>query len=177
MKAHNTVSLSDANIASLAAYLREIGSDEGPAPSPLGTGLSARYYNNTTLSGTAVLSRTEAIDFDWGTRRARRRASNSDNFSVRWTGTVAAAASGSYRFQTSSDDGVRVWINGTRVINNWTDHGATTNTSGAISLAAGQKVTITVEYYEKGGSAVMRLRWLTPGAGSYVAVPAANLFP
>jgi len=176
VKAHNTVSLSDANIASLAAYLREIGSDEGPAPSPLGTGLSARYYNNTSLSGTPVLSRTEAIDFNWGTGSPGAGV-NSNNFSVRWTGTVAAAAAGSYRFQTSSDDGVRVWINGTRVINNWTDHAATNNTSGTINLAAGQKVTITVEYYEKGGHAVMRLRWLTPGAGSYVAVPAANLFP
>jgi mono/diheme cytochrome c family protein len=176
VKAHNTVSLSDADIATLAAYLREIGSDEGPAPSPLGAGLTGSYFNNTSLSGTAVLLRTEAIDFDWGSGSPGPGVTK-DNFSVRWTGTVAAAASGSYRFQTVSDDGVRVWINGTQVINNWTNHAATTNISAAINLVAGQKYTIRVEYFEKGGNAVMRLRWLTPGAGSYATVPKANLFP
>ncbi|HSB98842.1 MAG TPA: PA14 domain-containing protein, partial [Burkholderiaceae bacterium] len=60
---------------------------------------------------------------------------------------------------------------------NWTNHAATTNTSAAINLVAGQKYTIRVEYFEKGGNAVMRLRWLTPGTSSYVTVPAANLFP
>ncbi len=123
-----------------------------------------------------MLSRTEAIDFDWGSGSPGPGVTK-DNFSVRWTGTVAAAASGSYRFQTVSDDGVRVWINGTQVINNWTNHAATTNTSAAINLVAGQKYAIKVEYFEKGGNAVMRLRWLKPGAGSYVTVPLANLYP
>ena len=176
VKAHNTMSLSDADVATLVAYLREIGSDEGPAPSPVGTGLSAGYYNNTSLSGAVVLSRLEAIDFNWGSGSPGPGV-NKDNFSVRWTGTVAAAASGNYRFQTVSDDGVRVWINGTQVINNWTNHAATTNTSAAINLVAGQKYTIKVEYFEKGGNAVMRLRWLPPGAASYVTVPLASLFP
>ncbi|HEU5294366.1 MAG TPA: PA14 domain-containing protein, partial [Burkholderiaceae bacterium] len=178
IKAHNTVSLSDADVATLAAYLREIGSDEGPAPAPLpgGTGLRASYYNSISLGGAVVLSRIEAIDFNWGSGSPAPGVTK-DNFSVRWTGTIAAGASGSYRFQTVSDDGVRVWINGTQVINNWTNHAATTNTSGTINLVAGQKYTIKVEYFEKGGNAVMRLRWLTPGAGSYVTVPATSLFP
>jgi len=54
---------------------------------------------------------------------------------------------------------------------------ATTNTSGGISLTAGQRYTVLVEYYEKGGSAVMRLRWRTPTAGSYVAIPKSALNP
>ena len=72
-----------------------------------GTGLVGSYFNNTTLSGTAVLVRTEAVNFNWGTGSPGAGV-NADNFSVRWTGTVAAAASGNYRFQTNSDDGVRV---------------------------------------------------------------------
>ena len=176
VKAHNTVSLADADIATIGSYLREIGSDEGPAPSALGTGLSASYYNSVSLGGAVVLSRVEAIDFDWGSGSPGPGVTK-DNFSVRWTGTVAAAASGSHTFQTVSDDGVRVWINGTQVINNWSNHAATTNTSAAISLVAGQKYTIKVEYFEKGGNAVMRLRWLPPGAASYVTVPLASLFP
>ena len=79
-------------------------------------------------------------------------------------------------FQTQSDDGVRLWVNGVRVINNWSDHSATTNTSAAITLTGGQRYSIVVEYYEKGGSAVMRLLWSTPGTSTYAVVPAARLF-
>ena len=64
---------------------------------------------------------------DW---RARRRRST-NNFSVRWTGKVQAPVTGTYRFSTVSDDGIRLWVNGQQVINNWTDHAATTNTSAA----------------------------------------------
>lgn len=142
----------------------------------VGTGLAGSYFNNITLSGTAVLSRTEAIDFNWGTASPGTGVS-ANNFSARWTGTVQAATSGSYRFQTQSDDGVRVWVNGVQVINNWSDHSAATNTSAAVNLVAGQRYAVRVEYYEKGGSAVMRLRWLTPGQSTYVAIPAASLYP
>ena len=41
-------------------------------------------------------------------------------------------ATGSYTFQTLSDDGVRLWVNGTQVINNWTGHAPTVDTSAAI---------------------------------------------
>ena len=178
VRAHSGVTIGDANLAQLGAYLREIGADEATAPSPVGsgTGLRANYFNNITLSGNPVLSRTEAVDFNWASGSPGSGVS-SNNFSVRWTGTVYAATTGSYRFQTSSDDGVRVWVNGVQVINNWTDHGATTNTSAAISLTAGQFVTIKVEYYEKGGQAVMRLRWQTPGTTGYTAIPRSSLFP
>ena len=126
--------------------------------------------------GTAALARTEAIDFNWGSGSPGAGV-GTNNFSARWTGTVAPAVTGAYRFQTQSDDGVRVWVNGVQVIDNWTDHGPTLNTSTAITLTAGQRYNVVAEYYEKGGGAVMRLRWLVPGGGSYVAVPRANLYP
>ncbi|MFO1269842.1 MAG: PA14 domain-containing protein, partial [Rubrivivax sp.] len=69
----------------------------------------------------------------------------------------------------------RLWVNGTQVINNWTDHSPATNTSGNVSLSAGQRVAIRLEYYENGGGAVMQLRWRRPGQSSYVAIPAASL--
>jgi MSHA biogenesis protein MshQ len=71
---------------------------------------------------------------------------------------------------------VRLWVNGVQVINNWSDHAATTNTSGTVNLAAGQRVSIRLEYYERGGRAVMRLQWRPPGVSSYAAVPATQLY-
>ena len=45
------------------------------------------------------------------------------------------------------------------------------DTSVALNFTAGQRVTITMEYYERGGGATARLRWLRPGSGSYEAIP------
>jgi YVTN family beta-propeller protein len=178
VQAHSNVSLTSAELTSVVAYLREIGSDEATAPAPaptVGTGLSASYFANRTLAGTPALTRTEAVDFDWGSGSPGTGVPV-DNFSVRWSGTLVAPSAGSYTFQTYSDDGIRVWINGTALINHWTDHGPTTDTSAVITLSAGQVVSVVVEYYEAGGSAVARLRWRTPGTASHVAIPKTSLF-
>ena len=178
VRAHNGVFVGDADLTMLVAYLKEIGSDE-PAPPVVagsGTGLTATYFANATLTGTPVLTRTEAVDFDWGTA-APGAGVPVDNFSVRWSGTLTAPSTGTYRFQTYSDDGIRLSVNGVQVINNWTDHSPTTDTSAAINLTAGQKVTIQLEFYERGGGAVARLRWQTPTNATYVPVPASQLTP
>jgi PA14 domain len=121
-------------------------------PTGTGSGLTGQYFNNMTLTGAAALQRTEAINFNWGTG-SPGTGIGVDRFSVRWTGQVQAPLTGSYQFQTLSDDGVRVSVNGQQIINNWTDHGPTTNTSAAITLVAGTKYNISVEFYENGGGA------------------------
>jgi len=175
VRAHRNVAITDADITRVVAYLREIGSDEAAAPHA-GGGLTGRYFANVTLAGNPVLTRTEAVDFGWGSGSPGAGVPT-NNFSVRWSGRIVMPTAGSYRFQTVSDDGIRLWVGGQLVINNWSDHAAATNTSAALTFAAGQQVDVVMEYYEKGGSAVARLRWLTPGAGSYVAIPAAQLMP
>jgi len=64
-----------------------------------------------------------------------------------------------------------------QVINNWTDHSATTNTASPINLVAGVRYAVTMEFYENGGDAVARLLWRTPGNTTFVAVPKDRLFP
>ncbi len=179
VQAHNNVTLTSGELTSVVAYLREIGSDEASAPAPaptVGTGLTGSYFANRTLSGAPALTRVEAVDFDWGTGSPGAGVPI-DNFSVRWSGTLVAPSTGSYAFQTYSDDGIRVWINGVALINNWTDHSPATDTSAGITLAAGQVVSVVVEYYEAGGGAVARLRWRTPGATAYAVIPKTGLFP
>ncbi|MEJ8850277.1 PA14 domain-containing protein [Variovorax rhizosphaerae] len=176
-----TSPLSEADIVAVSAFVKQIGSDEVRAPDAPGTGpgigagLLGSYFNNMTLDGTPALTRVETVDFDWvdGGPGAPIPA---DSFSVRWTGRVEALTSGNYQFRTLSDDGVRVWVNGTLVIDNWTAHGPTFNESAAISLVAGQLYSIRVEFYEWVGGATMRLNWKTPGAATYVAIPAARLY-
>ena len=143
-------------------------------PAPATAGLQATYYNSMDLSGSAVLSRTDAnVDVDWG-NGSPASVVNVDRFSARWTGQVQAPVSGSYVFSTVSDDGVRLWVNGQQVINNWTDHPPTTNQSAAVNLVAGQKYDIRLEYFENGGGAVCRLRWSYPGQAAQ-AIPTTAL--
>ena len=174
VRAHNNVTVSDADLNRLVAYLREIGSEESSAPAPSGAGLAGRYFNGITLAGNPLMVRTEAVNFDWGSG-SPGGAVPTNNFSARWTGTVTIPTSGSYRFRTYSDDGVRLWINGSQRINNWTDHSPTYNSTTTLSFSAGQRIPVTLEFYERGGGAVMRLQWLRPGSSSYVAIPASSL--
>ena len=140
-----------------------------------GAGLLGLYYATSNLGGAVVLQRTEAVNFNWGLL-SPAAAVPADNFSARWTGTVEAPVAGTYQLQTNSDDGVRVWLNGQLVIDNWTAHSATLNTSAAVTMAAGQRAAIAVEYQELTGSAVMQLRWKSPTDAAFVAVPASRLY-
>lgn len=177
VRAHNgttfsAASISDSDLSRVVAYLKAIGREEASAPMNAGSGagLQGNYYNNVTLSGIPVMTRIEQLNFSWSSRSPGGGV-NSNGFSVRWTGWIEAPAHGTYQFQTISDDGIRVWIGGNLVINNWTVHTSTTDTSANINLQAGQKVAIVVEYFDNTGSAVARLLWRTPGTTSFVNVP------
>ena len=74
-----------------------------------------------------------------------------------------------------SDDGVRLWVNGQQIVNNWTDHAPTEN-SGTIALTAGQRYDIRMEFYENGGGATARLL-VEQRSVPKAVVPSARLYP
>ncbi len=140
-----------------------------------GSGLLAEYFvKDKKLTGTPALIRTDStVNFNW-------RGSSPDaqlpcnKFSARWTGQVQPEYSEQYTFITRSDDGVRLWVNGERIINNWTNHAVQTD-QGKITLQAGQKYDIRLEYYENRGKAVCKLLWRSTSQTRQV-IPAARLF-
>jgi hypothetical protein len=145
------------------------------APAGTGKGLRGEYFASVSLSGSAKLTRTDkTVNFGWG-KKSPGKPVPKDGFSVRWTGQVQAPVAGSYVFSTVSDDGVRLWVNGQLLIDDWTDHTATENTAPAITLAAGQKVDVRMEYYDRSSTAVARLLWAYPGQGKQV-VPKLRLY-
>ena len=94
----------------------------------------AEYRNNTDLSGAPVLSRCEsAINHAWAGNRPGPGV-NADNFSARWTGQFAFAG-GTYAFSSTTDDGVRLYVDGSLLIDGWQD-GPVTRTASK-SLAPG----------------------------------------
>jgi beta-glucosidase len=143
-----------------------------------GNGLTAQYFNNTTLSGTPVVTRVDAnVDNVWG-GGSPAPGVNATNWSVKWTGTLHPSTTGSYQFSLTSDDGSRLFVNGQQVINNWFNQGSTTRT-GSASLTAGQNVSIEVDYYQAGGASNATLGWTVPGQNVHdqavAAARAANL--
>jgi hypothetical protein len=117
---------------------------------------AASYWNNTTLSGEPALQRSEvAVNHDWGTGSPPNISP--DRFSARWTRYIDLSA-GVYRFTATSDDGVRVWVDGDLIINEWYDHPAKA-VSVEKALEAGLHL-VEVEYYENGGLATVKLAWL-----------------
>lgn len=123
----------------------------------------AEYFNNTSLNGAPVLVRDDTqpnsrfLDFDWQLDSPSKECGvNPDNFSVRWTRNVAFA-SGVWRFTVTADDGVRLFIDGQERLNQWNDQPLTTNTVD-VQLSAGNH-RIVLEYYERWGSAAVKLNW------------------
>lgn len=134
-----------------------------------GTNWSASYYNNTDLSGSAVYTESlpSGINVNWGTG-SPNPAVNSDNFSARFTSTQLFNA-GTYEFSIASDDGVRMFIDGVQVLNQFVGRVLTTDTFQQ-TLTAGTHA-LTVEYVEFVDQAAIRVQWfqvngspaLTPG--------------
>jgi glucose/arabinose dehydrogenase/N-acetylneuraminic acid mutarotase len=116
----------------------------------------AEYFANMELAAEPVIVRNDAsINYDWGLGSPDPGLPSS-NFSIRWTQTLTLPA-GTYRFNTNSDDGVRVFADGAPVINNWTPHSLTFDT-GDIVLGAGTH-TFVVEYFQGFGSAIINANW------------------
>lgn len=144
-----------------------------PPPAGEGDGLSAVYYNNMNFSGATVTRIDPTVNFTWGDTSPAPGISPG-TFSVRWTGQVQAEFSQRYTFYTQSNDGIRLWVNNQLIIQNWNDHALTEN-SGAITLVAGQKYAIKIEFYYNAGGAAARLLW--SGASTpKTAIPQNRLF-
>ncbi|HEX5594515.1 MAG TPA: PA14 domain-containing protein [Micromonosporaceae bacterium] len=152
----------------------------------------AQYWNTpgtgsapTMPTGPPDLSRKEpAIDHDWGDGSPSPEIS-ADHFVARWTRSMSLAP-GEYEFTVTADDGVRLTIDGVRVIDEWVDQSPTSYR--ATVVIDGGPHTVMMEYYEHAGSALARLTyrqvgdlppqpdyqaefWNTPDGGSAPAVP------
>ena len=138
-------------------------------------GLKGEYFANETLTGTPTAERTDAtVDFAWeGTAPAADVPSH--EFSVRWTGTITPRYSERYTLHTRTDDGVRLWIDDTLVIDDWNRHSAKDNT-GEIDLVAGRAHRIRMEFYEHHGRAEARLGWQSASQAREI-VPTERLAP
>jgi hypothetical protein len=140
-----------------------------------GGGLRADYFQGAALSNHVLTRIDPQIDFSWPEGTPPDDAIGAGAYSVRWTGEIEAAFTETYIFYTNSADGVRLWVDGRQLVDNWTDHDNTEN-SGKIDLVAGNVYSLQMEYYESGNAAVAQLLWSSPSTPEQI-VPQAALSP
>ncbi len=135
------------------------------SPPPAST-YTAEYFNNKNLSGAPALVRGEAaINHNWGLGSPAPQVP-ADNFSARWTANLTLTP-GRYRFTTTNDDGVRLWVNNQLIIDAWFDQPARTYTA-EYDVPSGP-FSVRLEYYENTNLAEMRFSFAQvsgqPGTG------------
>ncbi|MCE9609910.1 MAG: DUF6288 domain-containing protein [Chthoniobacter sp.] len=142
-----------------------------------GTGLNGYYYDNKEFAAPKASQLDPDVNFDWGSAPPAKTL-GAVPFYVRWTGQVLAPESGTYRFSTRTSDGVRLWINGVQVIDDWKDHTTKLwNDSPEITLTAGQRYSLKMEYCHNSSPASARLYWYMPSRKACSIVAQELLYP
>ncbi len=142
-----------------------------------GTGLKGNYFDNKEFAALKATQLDPAVNFDWGSAPPAKTL-GAGAFCVRWSGQVLAPESGTYRFSTRTGDGVRLWVNGVQVIDDWNDHTTKLwNDSPEITLTAGQQYSLKMEVYHHTSPATARLYWYMPSRKACSIIPQELLYP
>jgi hypothetical protein len=118
--------------------------------------------NNRTLVSSGTVS---TVNYNWG-GNAVLNSGRAEGVIVRFYGFIDIATAGTYNFGGNADDGIRIKVNNTFVVDSWVDSGGSFR-SGSITLSAGV-VPIEVLYYENGGGALVNLQWFINGSWQIV---------
>jgi hypothetical protein len=130
---------------------------EDPPPSD---GWRATYWNNPSLAGFWRLQQveTEPLDRDWGEGSPSERI-NTNYWSARWERMIRVQP-GNYRFTATVDNGIRVWVDETLVIDEWASRWRRGGSDfvGDIFLDGGPHL-LRVEFFDTDGPASIQLDW------------------
>ncbi len=125
-------------------------------------GLQGEYYNNTTLSGSPAVTRSDKnVNFVWSGGTPASGIPQT-NFSVRWTGDITVGANESIELSVKSDDGVRLFIDGKKILDDWGPQDSTSIKSNVI-LTPGSTHSIELDYLQLGGNSLCKLGWTRAG--------------
>ena len=142
-----------------------------PCPPPATGAFTGCYFNNTDLTGSPVFVRTDSqINFNWGSG-SPAPSLPPNGFSVRWQG-IFAFSQGTYTFNATISDGMRLTIDGVVAWSRWRDQAPSLYMS-SYPMSQGNHL-VTVEYYEHTGAGVAMLSW--QGNSTTVQSPSISFF-
>ncbi len=143
-----------------------------PAAEPVYTaGFAGQYFTGTNFDGFLYSRQDSEINFNWGNGSPSTEVPN-DRFSVRWQGWFTpphAEGAKDYTFTTTTDDGVRLRLNDSIVIDQWKNQSPTAYTATA-SLTADTPVAVTMEYFESGWGASAKLAITDSASGNVLPI-------
>ncbi|MBN2214535.1 MAG: glycoside hydrolase family 3 C-terminal domain-containing protein [Bacteroidales bacterium] len=121
------------------------------------TGMKGEYFNNMKLSGEPAVTRIDSmVDFSFGTFSPAPGIPE-DKFSIRWSGKIIPPET-IRQIGVTSDDGVRLYLDGKLIIDDWRDHGETPN-KAEVELQAGKEYEVILEFYDNTLNADAKLTW------------------
>ena len=121
-------------------------------------GLHGEYWDNNRFDGPPRLVRTDRdVDFGW-TLNSPGPGIPFDWYSARWTGAITVPAGGVHRLGVEGNDGYRLYLDGTLVVDDWKKQSYGTHVAD-VNLAPGSTHTIRLEYFESTGNARVKLVW------------------
>ena len=132
---------------------------------------SGSTVNNIPTTG--FLASGTFTSFDVDALQNQDDPGDSDNFSIRYSGFIQIDTQGSYTFYTRSDDGSKLYINGTEVVDNDGGHGSRER-YGDITLSPGLH-DITVLFFENGGGEILEVHYEGPSI-SKQDIPFSKLY-
>ncbi|WP_202424183.1 glycoside hydrolase family 31 protein [Duganella lactea] len=138
-------------------------------------GLTLQYFSGENFDKPLEKLVDEKIDHDWPAPPLAEipgGLSSLDHFSARWQGELIAPEDGEYELGLSGDDGVRLFLGGEKVIDDWTEGSARTR-SVRRTLKRGEHLPLTIEYYQGTAERSLRLGWRTPAELRALAAAAA----
>ena len=127
-------------------------------------GVKAEYFDNRELQGTPRTRTEEEVYYDPANQPPDPVIPKAP-FSARWTTKLCPTVSGNYILNLRTDDGCRMWIDGKLVLDAWTSHPAADNRA-EVTLEAGRRYNVVIEYFDGGGDAFARLFWTAPEVGN-----------
>src|SRR5215472_14047406 len=139
---------------------------------PLPQGLTATYFADANWSSAPVRSIRELQPSTDGLRAAWH-GNPPESFSATWIGSLLASHGGNYTFESDSDDGAWLYIDGRLIVDDGGRH-ADLPASGTVHLDRGVH-EIFIRYFQAGGDYAFGLRWAIDG-GSLQTIPAWALW-
>ena len=122
-------------------------------------GLRGSYYSGVNFEKLLFERMDEKILIENG--KSTYPDGRNQNISIRWTGKVVVPVAGKYTFYPASDDGIRLWVAGKKIVESWASRAITEN-AASIDLPQGMH-EIKVEYFQGGGDFGVHLKWQGPG--------------
>ncbi|WP_105970344.1 pectinesterase family protein [Streptomyces geranii] len=122
-----------------------------------------QFFANAKLSGAAKKTVCDSgISENWGSGRPAVSGLANDNFSVRWTQVRDFGGGGPFTLTAASQDGVRIYVDGKKILDGWKDVTRTQTKSVAHTFSKGRH-TLRVDYFAGRGAANVSVK-VTPAA-------------